>query len=158
MLEHDLRQAVSVSTTAPSADNIISTAVTVRWTPKQLGPLVYVMLHDIQDAELGIRTHASETLALVARYAASAAAVLGTAGTPSTMEEDAPSLVSTVIYPALRRALQSHHDHVRKEVLRLLAQLIRLFPRYFTFLSALIHENAGMYGHAHRLLLIRGLR
>ena len=88
MLEHDLRQAVSVSTTAPPADNIISTAVTVRWTPEQLGPLVYVMLHDIQDAELGIRTHASDTLPLVvaARYAASAAAVLGTAGTSSTME------------------------------------------------------------------------
>jgi len=72
------------------SDNTISTAVTVRWTPEQLGPLVYVMLHDIQDAELCIRTHASETLPLVARYTASAAAVLGTAGSSSTMELGCP--------------------------------------------------------------------
>lgn len=104
------------------------------WNCRQMTPVVYAMIADLSNEEMGLRTSASHTLITIISHLQSTSADSG-------VPED---LIKSIIYPALKSGLKNNSDEVRREVVRILSHLVGQYSVFYQDLAVLTHENPDL--------------
>eukprot|EP00698_Gefionella_okellyi_P013125 TRINITY_DN3578_c0_g1_i1.p1 TRINITY_DN3578_c0_g1~~TRINITY_DN3578_c0_g1_i1.p1 ORF type:complete len:2700 (+),score=760.97 TRINITY_DN3578_c0_g1_i1:176-8101(+) len=112
------------------------------FTYAQLAPLACICVYFTADEDMSIRSNA--TYSLIAIVRAIAAVVSGKSAAPVSTVGSSPllELLNSTILPAIRRGMSARVETARIEMLKVLAEVVVLFPTQFADLNILVTDDA----------------